>query len=100
MVKLAKNLFAPSLVCLAVFSRSNSPLSITLVLRIMDVVSTLRQLIVRIFWGTPKSIKILFGTAGLQRWSVETVKEVFRMVQEHGVNDLDTAHIYVSSSLH
>lgn len=49
-------------------------------------------------WSTvsPTSIKIVFGTAGLPRLSVEEVEEVYQVLQRHEVKDLDTAHIYVS----
>lgn len=61
----------------------------------MGLISSVRQLWVYLIWGNATSIKILFGTAGLQRWSVETVEEVFKIVKDRGVNDLDAAHIYV-----
>jgi len=44
---------------------------------------------------SPQSVKLVFGTAGLERWDVETVRQVFDILIEHGVDDLDAAHIYV-----
>ncbi|KAI9761251.1 MAG: hypothetical protein M4579_001171 [Chaenotheca gracillima] len=42
-------------------------------------------------------IRVLFGTAAAASWSPETTKEFFSLLKKHGVNDLDTAHLYVSS---
>ena len=45
---------------------------------------------------SPESVKLIFGTAGLQRWNVNTVRQIFDVLEQNDVNDLDAAHIYVS----
>ena len=56
------------------------------------------------FWTrsttSPRSIHIVFGTAGLPCMSVDEVAQAYKMLQRHQVKDLDTAHIYVCLAVH
>ncbi len=42
-------------------------------------------------------VKIIYGTATLRGLDLETVKEILGIIKSHGVDDLDTANIYVCS---
>ena len=65
--------------------------------KIMDLLTSISQFFSYWIWGAPP-FKLLFGTAGLQRWNVEKVREVFKALEAGGIKDLDTAHIYVSTT--
>jgi hypothetical protein len=43
------------------------------------------------------SVKIIFGGGGMGRYTTEVNQQFLDILEKHGVKDIDTAYIYVST---